>query len=293
MNRQLLDRIGREAGVPGLADLLVAMPGTDLNSLLLEVLRARSRARTAEDLLDGRELFAASDLDGRAFLRLIDELYTAAPAFEAVELSPICPLGTNQVLGGIDQMNVLAALRGAEVVADPTTAMALIAARRGDPAVRLCASARPLRLQPIPAGSGYTPHFRQLALVSAGRIDPMAALEEQLTVWLRFLERLAPLGYLFPDLEVAITVLDDRQVLDELFASLGASFPAVRFRLAPERQQGRGYYETLAITLASRGIAFGDGGFTSWLARLRHDRKQRFLGTGIGVDALLRHFRGG
>lgn len=98
-------------------------------------------------------------------------------AFEALDLAPVAPFGTCAVLSGIDQNNVLSALRRAEVVADPTAALALAAAaRRRSPAarrsgwVRLCASTRVVRMQSLAgAPPGYTPHFRLFALGTAGR----------------------------------------------------------------------------------------------------------------------------
>ena len=54
--------------------------------------------------------------------------------FERLELSPVCPLGTSSVLGGISQDRVVATARGTEVVSDPTNVLALECAvrRRAD-----------------------------------------------------------------------------------------------------------------------------------------------------------------
>jgi hypothetical protein len=63
-------------------------------------------------------------------------------------------------------------VRGSEVLADPTTALALEAATRrasGEDAVRRCAVSRVLRMQPLPDVPGFTRHFTLFALVSAGR----------------------------------------------------------------------------------------------------------------------------
>ena len=83
----------------------------------------------------------------------------------------MCPAGLNTVLGRIDQDNVLATVRGSEVMADPTAALALEAAvrrRAGDGTVRLATTHRVLRLQPLSGEGIVLRHFRLLALVTAG-----------------------------------------------------------------------------------------------------------------------------
>jgi len=95
--------------------------------------------------------------------------FAVAEKFDAVELSPVSPLGTNFVLGGIDTNNVVATVRNAEVLGDSTPALALECARRrrtdaGE--VRLCSSHRMIRLQPFDF-PGFTPHFRLFTMDSA------------------------------------------------------------------------------------------------------------------------------
>ncbi len=51
---RIIDRIEREAGVPGLASVLDRIPPTDLQSLLLEVSRRRCARRTPADLARDR-----------------------------------------------------------------------------------------------------------------------------------------------------------------------------------------------------------------------------------------------
>jgi hypothetical protein len=97
-----------------------------------------------------------------------------AEEFEALDVAPVAPFGACAALSGIDQNNVLTALRRAEVLADPTIALALavavavavaVAERRRDPAarhrvVRLCTSARLVRMQVAGGvGAGHLPNM--------------------------------------------------------------------------------------------------------------------------------------
>ncbi len=287
---KIVERIAREVGVPDLVERLVALPGADLSSLLLEVTRRRSAKLEPADLLRPDPAYPPADFDARQNLDVVAAAFRAARAFEAVELSPICPAGTNTVLGGIDQMNVLATVRGSEVLADPTTALALVAARRPRP-VRLCASTRLVRYQPLPH-PWMRRHFRQFALVTAGRFDPAEALREHIRVYLEILRGLT--GFAFPDLEVAVRDFAGRTDVAAVLEPLRGEFPEARFVVDTTRTQGDGYYRGLALTLsaASNGqrFPFGDGGFTDWMARLCANRKERFLGTGLGTEVFHRFF---
>ena len=57
-------------------------------------------------------------------------MLAAAEQFEAVELSPLAPLGVCSVVGLASQNKIVSALRGTEVVSDPTNVLALECARR-------------------------------------------------------------------------------------------------------------------------------------------------------------------
>lgn len=278
-----LQRIEREAGVPGLADALATMAPTDLKSLLLHVFERQAARRDPASLMaqyerDGTVGAAPSNhaVDAAAL--------RAAEGFEPVELAPVAPLGLNAVLGRIHQNNVLSTIRNTEVLADPTAALALEAAvrrRRGDAAVRLCALGRMLRLQPIPDLPGYAPHFRLFALVSAGRAQPShgferTALEEHFAVYRRLLDGLGIAGYRC-------------QVAGEPRLELpGTSYDAGRRST---------YYDgpMLAIWATDGdGVTYplADGGRIDWAQRLLSDRKERLLTSAIGISLVSSRFIG-
>jgi hypothetical protein len=196
MNRKILERIEAALGAPGLAQKLIDLTPSDLQSLLLEVFRARSRKLAPADLLDGRDgLVTPSTVDARLFHAFDDAVFAAAPTFEAVELSPVGPIGANVVLGNIDQNSTLAALRNTEVMADPTVVMAIESTRRrhkSGEVVRLLTSHRLIRMQPFD-NPGFSRHFRLFALTTAGRDTgslrfEVEALREQLAVYLRLFQ---------------------------------------------------------------------------------------------------------
>lgn len=178
---------------------------SDLQSLMLEVYRQRAGSTAAPDLLAqaGRNLlFEPSSVDARTFASFDRGAFEAASEFEASDLAPACPFGASQVLGGQSQNNILTTIRNAESLGDSTIAMAIEAARRRkrkNEVVRMCASHRVTRLQPLDI-PGLTPHFRLFAMITAGRDTGSSRFEvehlrEHIRVYLRMLRLLNEAGW--------------------------------------------------------------------------------------------------
>src|SRR4051794_19099059 len=197
---------------PGAYDALAdGLPASRLWSLLLEVAEARAAGRRTVDLVEQweRDRFVQPGIvDQRRLLEVDRLLLAAAAAFESIELSPVAPLGVCSAMGHASQNKVLSALRGTEVVADPTNVMALECARRlrADPsaAVRLATSHRCVRAQEIPKLPGFSAHFRIFCLAAAGFERPdhaflVDAIVEQMTVLADALDRLERQGFVFRD----------------------------------------------------------------------------------------------
>jgi len=306
---KIAERIARDLGAPDLVDKLIALPANELTSLLLEVTRRRSRtpADLLAQLVRDRNVRPTAD-DPRLLLAVEAHAFAAASAFEPVTLSPVAPLGLNTVLGEIDQNSVLAAARNLEVLADPTTVMALLTAQRmatsGDD-VRLAAAARMLRLQPFD-NPAFSPHFAIFALTTGGRGRPrydfeLAALEEHLAAHLAFYDRLAADGFQLADVrvEVSDSESDDARLAAVeaiVFPSLRTRFPNATFALDRARTHAMAYYRGLCLHIVARdpdGVVqqLSDGGSTDWLARLTANKKRRFFVSGLGSELLLRRFR--
>src|SRR5688572_24166709 len=95
---------------PGLDKLA----GSELQSLLLEVMRKRAQTRTPHEVLAQyrRDRFVRpAEIDQRISVELDHHLLAAATDFAAIELSPVTPLGTCSTVAPTDQHRVLSALR--------------------------------------------------------------------------------------------------------------------------------------------------------------------------------------
>jgi hypothetical protein len=250
MGEKIAERIIRDLGVSDLAELLSEkLSGSELHSLLLAVLKSRVGEIEPSQLTHDTVVTQACDLDGR-LLNEVERLgYSAAPQFEAIELSPLAPLGSTAALTNLDQGNVLSTIRTFECASDPTIGLTLECARRRKrttsrkETVRVCASQRVVRF-PAPQKAGFTAHFKLFSLVSAGRdfgsfSFETAALREHIGVYLSILARLAAIDFAFVDVDVELS--DTRVVLhlcsmfgidrDEIRASVRALDPESANRL--------------------------------------------------------------
>jgi hypothetical protein len=286
-------------GLPTFDRLTAGLSGSELQSLLLEVLHARTLARSANELVAqyGRDPFCVpAAVDLRAMLAIDSHLMMAAELFEAVELSPVAPMGTCSVVGPTHQNRVLSALRATEVVSDPTNVLALECAlrlrARPEVAVHLATSHRVVRAQPVPGRPGYYQHFRLFALGSAGieRKDHAFTLETfalHVRTMLAGLDRLEQQGYALGQRRVEILASSQRQQLGDQLAEL----------LDADRQLLEHAYYTVGLRYRIWAIApdgeelpIVDGGSFDWLSQLTSNRRAVFMGSGLGSQMIALRF---
>lgn len=289
---------------PGAYDRLTrGLPTSRLWSLLLEVAEARATARRPAELVEqwNRDRFVQPAIvDQRSLLEVDSHLLGAVSAFESIELSPVAPLGICTIMGHASQHKVLSALRGTELVSDPTNVMALECARRlrRDPAtvVRLATSHRCVRAQPIPKRRGLTANFRIFCLASAGverqnHAFVVDAMAEHIKTILQALERLEQHGFAFSERRVTLLAREDRAALgDRIVGTLGGA-PVARAVLEhPYYNQGLRFQITARSTEETE-IPLIDGGAFDWVAKLMSNRRAVFVASGLGSQLVPLMFR--
>ena len=291
------DRSWATSGIdPGAyASLARGLSASSLWSLLLDVMSARAGERTVTDLMQQwqRDRFTEPALiDQRTIVAIDAHLLAAAEKFDAIELSPLAPLGASSVVALSSQNRVVSALRGTEVVSDPTNIFALEAARRlrEDPerVVRLATCHRCVRAQAVPKLPGFAQHFRIFCLATAGRERGDQALlveafVEHITTHLAALDRLEQHGYAFPDKRVTVLSTDERAPLAERIASSVHGVPVERKPLEHR------YYDGLRFMInagssAGTSIPLIDGGTFDWVGKLASNRRFVFVASGMGAQ---------
>lgn len=312
---QIVERIEKDAGVPGLAAILAArLAPTDLQSLLLAVYRWRSSQRRPADVLSQYEsdrFVRPAPVSPRRLLAWEQTAFASLPAeFEPLALSPVCPLGSSAAVASVDQNWAVATARNTEVVSDPTNVLALECALRrrkllrdqprSTVSVHLAASHRLLRAQRFESPLARA-HFSCFALCSAGRDQgdlrfEIGALRLHVRFYLQALRT-----FLGPDVPLHLALTDwnapTRAGLLEaqLLAPLQSEFPAVNCAVDDQRTSGRRYYRDLcfhiyATNRSGQTLELVDGGSVDWIQRLLDNAKERLVTSGIGSERLCTEF---
>jgi len=277
--------------------LSAGLPASEVWSLLLGILEARATSRTPANL---REQWKTDRfvqpcyLDQRALHELDGHLLAAASAFEAVELSPLAPLGACSAVALASQNKIVSTVRGTEVVSDPTNVLALECARRlredGKSVVRLATSHRCVRAQAVPNQPGFAAHFRMFCLATAGherenRELASSALAEHINTQLDALTRLARHGYSVAPVHVRILATERNRQLAQAVAA------GVRFAQIAHQTLEHPYYDGIRFmidVLAPDGSAIPliDGGAFDWLRKLTSNHKLTFVASGMGSQVV-------
>jgi hypothetical protein len=292
-----------KAGLPsGAYDALThGLPPSLLWSLLLEVAEARAARRAPADLVEQwqRDRFVQPAVDQRSLVEVDRHLLAAASAFESIELSPLAPLGTCSGMGHASQNKVVSALRGTEVVSDPSNVLALECARRlrrdAATTVRLATSHRCVRAQAIPKQRGLTASFRIFCLASAGieRQDHAFVVEaviEHMASLLNGLDRLEQHGFAFPGRRITVLATERCAALgDRIVEKLGR--PAARAVLEHPYYNRGLRFQVAARANDGTEILLGDGGAFDWVAKLTSNRRAVYVASALGSQRVPLMFR--
>jgi len=152
--------------------------------------------------------------------------------FLPVELSPVNPLGLNNVLTKISQNTILSTVRNVEVMADIGTALALEYMKRrellketlkGNASINLCSSQRIIRLQQFTKESGFTPHFKIFALCTGGKDSgyenfKIETVTKHIALYLDLLRLLNENGYRTIEINVAFA---DIRIMEKMMDCFG------------------------------------------------------------------------
>ena len=275
------------------AALARGMPASEVWSLLLGAMRERAEHRTPGALAQqwaSDRFVQLSYIDQRTLLDLDSHLLAAAHEFEAVELSPLAPLGTSSSVALTTQNRVVSTTRGTEVVSDPTNVLALESARRlredQSQIVRFCTSHRCVRAQEVPKVPGFAAHFRMFCMTTAGheRKDQAFvtdALTQHIRTHMRGLDRLEQHGYRFPNRRVRLLSTEERAPLAKRLESAIEGVPVTMERLEQHYYDGLRFMIS-AHTAAGDDIPLIDGGAFDWLHKLASNRKLVFVASAIG-----------
>jgi hypothetical protein len=281
-------------------DLLSTSP-SETTPFLLELARHQAARRRPTHLSAqyARDRFVApSFLDQRLINRLDALALAAAPTYEALQLSPVAPLGACSVVAPTSQNRTLSTVRGSEVVSDPTNVLALECAKRvratsADASIRLCTVHQVLRAQPFKDKPGHTAHFRMFAMVDGGcaRADDgfeVDAVARQLGAIDHLFDALTTeLDCQFPRRRAVLRASPASETLvQRIERKLSETLPHVALQREPLEAP---YYDGLRIMFGADSIhgdwiPIADFGRFDWLAKLTSNSRLRFVAAGVGLQ---------
>ena len=305
--QKILERIGRQDELSVLANDLSA---SDLNSLLLELLELKTNSISAPQLLNlyqENRLVKPADLPVIELKQMeLDVLRILSDhGFPPVELSPVTQLGACSVVGPVNQKKILSALRGTEVLADSTNAIALhysdLKQKQNLHGATLNFSniQRQMRTQTIDI-KGFTPHFRVGCLVSCGQAEGQFDFEKRILN-----EHLHMMEYLFLHYynveELSFRLLPragyPNGFIQEIADYIKTENPGMKLKVdETAERKANNYYKGIQhkvdIVVKGRSYEIGDGGFVDWTQELLQNKKERMLSTGFGFDFMYRILKG-
>jgi hypothetical protein len=310
MSSAIVNKILERIGNPDLVDLLTdKISGSELNTLLLEVFNRKVSKITPSQLLNLYQLnrfVKPGDLPVLALKRMECDLleHFEKFSFEALELSPVAALGSCAVVAPADQKKILTALRGTEVLADATNAIALhvsdLKQRRklisSHGQFRFSTIQRHVRTQTI-RGNGFTPHFKIACLVTCGCDTGNYNFEKE-----SLFEHITVMDSLYRDYfkvdDIRFRLIprngyeDPSRLVHQLKNFVTQQRPEISIDIVEKSDKENNYYKGIQykidIRVKGKHYEIGDGGFVDWTQQLLQNKKERMLSTGIGFEFMYR-----
>ncbi len=307
MHNGLQSRISRSLGVENPAERLSErLSSADLNSLLLEVFRDKTKSSSPADLLRryaANRFVQPASVDAIRLKQLeLDSLRAARQLnYEPVQLSPLAPLGSCSIVAMADQNKVVSALRGTEIVADATNSLALHIAdgiREGtldnrDSCIRFSTTHRHVRAQHFEQTPGMFTHFSIFALVTSGRDHgsydfELRSFKEHADVYADLFKKLYG-----AEIEIVVSRRSGYADGDGFVARLMEHAESLPYRVSlssDTTNEDNAYYNGIQFTVWFRtgesAQPIGDGGLVDWTQRLLGSRKERMMISAIGLERL-------
>jgi len=297
-----IDNVLKKLGQEDMLDILAnKLTSSELNSLLLELFRLKTERLSPSELLNGyisNRFVKPAATDPREYLKLEAAFYEIADAysFAPIELSPVAQLGTCSVIATVNQNKVLSSLRGTEVMADVTNAMALHICslkRENNIPMQFCTFHRLIRAQQFNT-PGFSAHFKIFCMVSADRDTGSYSFEKPYIVkhiktYMEIFQQYFHVEHIKVKLIKSGGYSDPDGLAARVEEHIRESIPGISIHAETRKEgQDNDYYKgiqfKILIGIKGNEYEIADGGFVDWSQKLLGNRKERMLISGMGVD---------
>lgn len=300
---KILNRIMQKLGDAVLINKLGTLSASDLNTVLLAIMKQRKNTPIEMLKAFSQNRFSVpSEFDPIEYHKFEAFLLELAKsiAIDGVMLSPVAPLGNCSAFGCVDQNNIVSALRGTEVLADPTNMLATIIAdklknKKLDNHIpkHFCTTARVTRTQPLMSKAHFA-HFGIFCIVSSGKDTGSYSCEKDLLLKQFEYYKLLLLNRYNAKLSVTLRkrsgYTDGDGFFEKMSQLIQSELPNTSFEFDIEHENNFYYKGINFKILMQKGdeiLEIGDGGFVDWTQQMTGSKKERCLISGIGIDRLL------
>jgi len=304
MKKEITSNIEEKTGVKNLAELLSeGLPGSGLNSLLLDVFDKKTQKIAAAGLLKhymSNRLVHPSRTDMIGLLKTETAVleFLRDRQFTPIELSPVAQLGSCSVLGPVDQKKIISGVRSTEVLADATNSIALHIAQLKKSGktigpLHFCTVHRHLRTQPL-LDPNHSAHFKISCMVSSGKDTGDYRFEcENLQKHIITLNNLMQQVYGITDIKFRIINRKGYPAGDRMVATLmnylkiyAADIMVFHEPAMTENNYYKGVQFKMIVKVNGAELEIADGGFVDWTQQLLQNTKERLLISGCGLELL-------
>ncbi|MCC0637648.1 MULTISPECIES: hypothetical protein [unclassified Clostridioides] len=300
---EITNRILNKIGNPELTEKMASLSQSDLNTLLLEIMKQKNIS--PPNMLKSYALnrfcvpSGCDAIDYHKYEIMLLELAKSV-GIKSVMLSPVAPFGNCSTFGCVDQNNIVSALRGTEVLADPTNMLATIIADKiknkaldNSTAAHFCTTARTTRTQPLLSKNHFA-HFGIFCIVSTAK-DTGSYLSEK-EILLKQLEyyKLLLLEKYHAKMSVTLRKRGGYTDTDGFFQRMSeliqTELPDTPFDFDLDHEDNN-YYKGInfKIYMEKDGetLEIGDGGFVDWTQQMLCNKRERLLISGIGIERIM------
>lgn len=292
---------------PQLIDELVSkLSLSELNSLLMEVFSQETNKMSPIDVLKSyadNPFVKPSTIDPIRYHSLEAELLLKAKENNIVPiiLSPIAILGSCASVASVSQNKIISALRGTEVLSDPTNMLAIYIAdgikngtvNRSSDGIHVCTTHRLTRVQAKYYPS-QVPHFGLFCMVSSGEDSgsynfEKEAIKKHLSFYKSFSETKLESQLSF-SLQKRAGYKDINGFFNRIVSDIRLLFPETDINIADKDMENI-YYKGINIKFYTnrngQSYEIGDAGFVDWTQNFLSRKKERMFISAFALDRLL------
>ncbi len=276
---------------------------SELQSLLMELINTKRKELSINEIFNQYKndvYVRPSSIDARKIFNIEKILYNILPEkFDAIELSPVSPLGCCSQITDISQNRIISTIRKSEVCSDPTNLLALEASKRrkeNNEIVRIAANHRVIRSEKILTKDTF-PHFKIFCICLAGRDKGNYSFEinSAIEIFLYYNKLLLTLkknGFQFSDAKIIIKS-NDQNKLNILKSGLGKveeKISNIKLYYNLDMDENWNYYRCVRFNFFIKSnneeYFISDGGDTDWTQKIMNNKKERFFISGLGIERL-------